>query len=161
MYTNGKNGHQPTERMHQPTACRGVRGATTVASNDAAEIVSATRELLDTIVRLNDMNPDDVASVYFTTTMDLDAAYPAQAARDIGWYDVALLCGHEMNIPGSLPRCIRVLIHWNTTRKPKDIVHVYMRDARSLRPDKKNRPPVRPIQMSLVEAAVKMLGSSL
>jgi chorismate mutase len=106
------------------------------------------------------MHPDDVASVYFTTTADLDASYPAVAARQLGWYDVALLCGHEMNVPGSLSHCIRVLIHWNTTRGPREVVHVYLRDAKSLRPDRKDRPPVRPIQMSEIEAAVRMLGCS-
>jgi chorismate mutase len=123
--------------------------------------LAATYDLLNTIVRLNDMHPDDVASVYFTTTADLDASYPAVAARQLGWYDVALLCGHEMNVPGSLSHCIRVLIHWNTTRGPREVVHVYLRDAKSLRPDRKDRPPVRPIQMSEIEAAVRMLGCSL
>jgi chorismate mutase len=122
--------------------------------------LAATYDLLNTIVRLNDMHPDDVASVYFTTTADLDASYPAVAARQLGWYDVALLCGHEMNVPGSLSHCIRVLIHWNTTRGPREVVHVYLRDAKSLRPDRKDRPPVRPIQMSEIEAAVRMLGCS-
>jgi chorismate mutase len=139
-------------------ACRGVRGATTVTENSATAILEATQDLLETIIRLNDMDPDDVASAYFTTTTDLDATYPALAARQLGWYDVALLCGHEMNVPESLPLCIRILIHWNTTRQPREIVHVYLRDAKSLRPDRKDRPAVRPIQMNEIEAAVNILG---
>ena len=132
--------------------CRGVRGAITVSSNNEDEILEATRELL---------HVDDVASAYFTTTPDLNATYPAYAARQIGWYDAALLCGHEMGVPGGLARCVRVLIHWNTTKTAKEIVHVYLREARSLRPDRKNVPPIRPRQMSQVEAAVKFLSMTL
>lgn len=124
-------------------ACRGVRGATTVQENSAESILEATLELLRTIVRLNEMQPDDVASAYFTTTPDLNAAYPAVAARQIGWNDVALLCGQEMHVPGTLRRCIRVLIHWNSDRRPSEIVHVYLGEARSLRPDR-DAPTSRP-----------------
>ena len=145
--------------MNKLMVCRGVRGAITVDKNDAEEILAATRELLEAIVRLNDLHPDDVASVYFTTTMDLNATYPAVAARQIGWYDAALICGHEMAVPDGLPLCIRVLIHWNTTRSAQEIVHVYMRAAVSLRPDRRERPPVRPIQVTMMEAAMRMFGS--
>ncbi len=125
-----------------PVACRGVRGATTVTENTKEAILSATREMLYLIIRANDMRPEDVASAYFTTTIDLNATYPALAARQLGWYDAALLCGHEMQVPGGLERCIRVLIHWNTTRGPREIVHVYLRGAKRLRPDRKTLPEI-------------------
>ncbi len=141
--------------------CRGVRGAITVGSNDEDEILEATRELLQALVAANGMRVDDIASAYFTTTSDLTATYPAYAARQLGWYDAALLCGHEMEVPGSLTRCIRVLIHWNTTKSPSEISHIYLREARTLRPDRKNVPPIRPRQMSPVEAAVKFLAMTL
>jgi chorismate mutase len=137
--------------------CRGVRGATTVTENTTEAILTATRELLETIVRLNDMQPDDIASVYFTTTADLNSAYPALAARQMGWFHVPLLCGHEMDVPGGLPHCLRVLIHWNSNRRPQEIVHVYLREARSLRPDRQDLPPIRPIQMPEMEAAARVL----
>jgi chorismate mutase len=98
--------------------------------------------MLYIIIRLNNMNPEDVASAYFTTTIDLNAGYPALAARQLGWYDVALLCGHEMQVPDTLRYCIRVLIHWNTNRKAKKIIHVYLREAKSLRPDSKTIPEI-------------------
>lgn len=145
--------HQENRRL----MCRGVRGAITVKRDDPDEILEATRELLETIMRLNDMTPDDIASVYFTTTTDLTATYPALAARQMGWHDVALLCGHEMDVPDSLPHCIRILIHWNTTKSAQEIAHVYMRQAITLRPDLKNRPSIRPIQMTPMDAAFKML----
>lgn len=145
----------------QTMMCRGVRGAITVSSNNEDEILEATRELLQALMRANDMSVDDIASAYFTTTPDLNATYPAYAARQLGWYDAALLCGHEIAVPGGLTRCVRVLIHWNTTKSPKEIAHVYLREARSLRPDRKNVPPIRPRQMSQVEAAVKFLAMTL
>lgn len=141
----------------RPLKCRGIRGAITVKRDNPEEILEATRELLETIVRLNDMAPDDIASVYFTTTTDLTATYPALAARQMGWLDVALLCGHEMGVLDGLPYCIRVLIHWNTTKSAQEIAHVYMREAIILRPDLKNRPSIRPIQMTPIDAALKML----
>lgn len=125
-----------------PILCRGVRGATTVSENSREAILQATRELLFVIMRANHLQPEDVASAYFTTTPDLNATYPALAARQLGWYDAALLCGHEMAVPGGLPRCIRVLLHWNTTRGVKEIVHVYLREAKRLRPDRKSLPAV-------------------
>jgi len=122
--------------------CRGVRGATTVTENTKEAILEATREMLYIIIRANHMRPEDVASAYFSTTVDLNATYPALAARQLGWYDAALLCGHEMQVPESLNRCIRVLIHWNTTCKPEEIAHVYLREAKSLRPDRKTLPEI-------------------
>lgn len=161
MYANGKNGQSSVESLYPSVVCRGIRGATTVTENSTEAILEATRELLETIISLNDMRAEDVASAYFTTTMDLNATYPALAGRQLGWFDVALLCGHEMQVPDGLPRCIRVLIHWNTNRKPKEIVHVYLRDAKSLRPDRKDLPPIRPIQINALEAAVRVLERSL
>ncbi len=114
---------------------RGVRGATTVPANTREEILDAARELLDTIVRLNGIERGDVASIIFTTTPDLDAEFPAVAAREAGWTDVALECLHEMNVPGALPRCLRVLMHVNSERAQNEITHVYLRDAGVLRPE--------------------------
>jgi chorismate mutase len=114
---------------------RGIRGATTVPVNTREEILDAARELLDTIVRLNGIDRGDVASIIFTTTPDLDAEFPAVAAREAGWTDVALECLHEMNVPGALPRCLRVLMHVNSERAQNEITHVYLRDAGVLRPE--------------------------
>ncbi|MCL4826617.1 MAG: chorismate mutase [Caldilinea sp.] len=116
--------------------CRGVRGATTVMRNEREEILKATRELLALMIHLNDIQPEDVASAIFTTTPDLNAAFPATAARQLGWLDVPLMCSHEIDVPGSLGMCIRVLIHWNTSKLQRDIQHVYLKEAQSLRPDK-------------------------
>lgn len=137
---------------------RGVRGAITVEANDADQILEATRELLDTIMQVNNMKVDEIASIYLTTTRDLDATYPAFAARQLGWFDLALLCGHEMEVPGGLKKCIRVMIHWNTSKKLNEISHVYLREAITLRPDRDNIPPVRPIQMNNMDAAMKVLS---
>jgi chorismate mutase len=120
--------------------CRGVRGATTVERDTAEDILEATRELLLELIRRNDITPENVASAIFTTTPDLRAEFPAVAARQLGWEDVALLCSHEMNRPGALGRCIRVLIHLNTTRSASEIQHVYLRGAINLRPDRATAP---------------------
>lgn len=114
---------------------RGVRGATTVQQDTAEAILQATRELLQAVIETNDIREDDVASVLFTTTPDLTAAYPAKAARDLGWRRVALMGFQEMDCSDGIPRCIRVLIHWNTAKSLDDIRHVYMRGALVLRPD--------------------------
>ena len=115
--------------------CRGVRGATTVDENDVQAVLEATTELLGAIIDANEMSEQDVASVFFTVTPDLDAICPAVAARQMGWTRIALICLQEMAVPGSLPRCIRVLVHWNTERSIDQIHHVYLHEARQLRPD--------------------------
>jgi len=115
--------------------CRAIRGATTVPENEADVILSATQELLQEIIRTNGVIEEDVASVMFTATPDLDAVYPAVAARQLGWTSTALICVQEMAVPGSLARCVRVLVHWNTKREPDEIHHIYLREARRLRPD--------------------------
>ena len=115
---------------------RGIRGATTVEKNEASQIIAATKELLAEMIRLNQVAAEDVASVLITTTEDLNAAFPAQAARSFeGWTYVPLMCAREIPVPGSLPRCIRVMMHVNTERGQREIEHVFLRDAVQLRPD--------------------------
>lgn len=116
-------------------AYRGIRGAIGVDANDADVIIAATRELLGHIVSANGLAVEDVASVIFTATPDLDAVYPARAAREMGWVHTPLLCMQEMMVEGSLPRCVRVLVLWNTDVPPEHIRHVYLGAARVLRPD--------------------------
>ena len=116
-------------------ACRGIRGATTAVANTAEDILEATDELMRTVIALNELEPADVASVIFTTTPDLTATFPALAARDIGWTEVPLMCAHEMAVPGSLQKCVRVMIHVNTTKSAAEIRHVYLKGARELRPE--------------------------
>lgn len=119
-----------------PWRVRGIRGATTVDRNDREAIIVATRELLGELVRRNDVQAEDVASAWFSTTRDLDAEFPAVAARrSLGWEHVALMCGHEMDVPGALPACLRVLLQVNTTRRQDEMQHVYLRGAAVLRPD--------------------------
>ena len=118
---------------------RGIRGATTAASNDAAAIVEATAELLKQLVTLNEVDPDEVAFAYFTTTRDLDAEFPALAARRMGWLDVALLCGHDMEVrqpnPRGVARCIRILLLYNTERPQREMRHAYLRGAAAIKED--------------------------
>jgi len=117
-------------------AIRGIRGATTVPADDPGLIIQATRELLEAILEENEgMQPDDVGSAIFTVTDDLVSTFPAQAAREMGWDIVPMLCAREIPVPGSLPRVIRVLVHWNTEVPQSEIRHVYLRDAVRLRPD--------------------------
>jgi len=116
-------------------ASRGIRGAVTVESNDAGAIIAATRELLEQIVAVNELSIADVACIIFTATPDLDTGYPARAARDMGWMDTPLLCEQEMVVKGGMPRCIRVLMLWNTDLGPEQIRHVYLGKAQALRPD--------------------------
>ena len=113
--------------------CRGIRGATTAEANTREAILRATDELLREMVRANGITPDQIAAVWFTTTQDLNAEFPALAARLMGWNHVALLCGHEMAVPDGLPMCIRVLMLVNTDKGPEELVHVYLRGARNLR----------------------------
>lgn len=119
-----------------PLFCRGIRGATTVEENTREAILAGTREMLLQIIASNDLQIEDIGSAVFTTTTDLNAEFPALAARGIGWHDVALMCGHEMAVPGALGKCIRVLIHWNTPRTQTEIVHVYLKGATRLRPER-------------------------
>lgn len=114
---------------------RGVRGATTVPENTAEAIIKATAELLQRMIDVNEIEEKYVASVIFTTTPDLNAAYPAQAARAVGWQHTALLGCQEIDVPDGLERCIRVLIHWNTSKQLEEVQHVYMHGAEQLRPD--------------------------
>jgi len=114
---------------------RGIRGATTAAENSAAAIIEATDEMLRAIMERNNIDLIEIASAFFTTTPDLTAEFPAYAARQLGWLAVPLLCGHEMNVPGALPRCVRVLIHLNTDLPQTAMRHVYLREAVSLRRD--------------------------
>ena len=121
---------------------RGLRGATTVSRNDADEIAERTRELIQQLEDANGVRPQDIASAIFTVTSDIDAQFPAVAARNLPeWKDVPLLCVNEIPVPRSLSRCIRVLIHWNTDRRQEDIRHVYLRGARRLRPEWAARVP--------------------
>lgn len=115
--------------------CRGIRGATTVEQNDREEILTATRELLELLIEKNDLQKEDVASAIFSMTDDLDADFPALAARDLGWTEVALICMREIPVPNSLRRCIRILLHVNTERSAGEIQHVYIRGAVNLRPN--------------------------
>ena len=115
-------------------ATRGIRGATTVERNDRDLILHATHELLDAIVRLNGLRSEDVAYVWFTVTQDLDAEFPAFAARELGWTEVPLMCGREIPVPGALPYCIRALISWNTSKSQHEVRHVFLHRAKELRP---------------------------
>ena len=114
---------------------RGIRGATTVESNTKEAILDATNELLSALIAANEIESGDIASVFFSTTQDLNAEFPAVAARNIGWSHVALECLHEMYVPGSLPMCIRILMHVNMTKAQDEVAFVYLRGARALRPD--------------------------
>ncbi len=114
---------------------RGVRGATCAEADTAEAIWQATAELLKVVIEANGIEEEFVASVIFTTTPDLTAAFPAKAARDMGWSQTALMGCQEMHVPGGIDRCIRVLIHWNTTKRQDEIQHIFMKDAMALRPD--------------------------
>ena len=114
--------------------CRGIRGATTVAANNKESILAATEELLKEMVQANSIKVDDIAAIFFTTTSDLNAEFPASATRELGWpQHLALLCGHEMNVPSDLPRCLRILMLVNTEKGPNDIIHVYLGKAKRLK----------------------------
>lgn len=116
-------------------AVRGIRGATTVEENISAQIKEATKELLQAIVLENDLDKEDIVSAVFTVSSDLDADFPASSAREMGWDRVPLLCATEIPVPGSMPFCIRVLLHVNTDKSQGEIVHIYLRKAVSLRKD--------------------------
>jgi chorismate mutase len=114
--------------------CRGIRGATTIERNDREEILAATTELLQLLIMHNDLRTEDIVSAIFTVTDDLDAEFPAVAARTLGWIETALMCAREIPVPGSLNKCIRVLLHVNTERSAAEIQHMYIRGAVKLRP---------------------------
>ena len=115
---------------------RGVRGASTVAQNSKADIVQETKALLLAMMTENGILLEDIASILFTLTPDLDAEFPAFAAREMGFSEVPLICAAEIPVPGALAHCIRILIHWNTDKSGADIQHVYLKGATALRPDK-------------------------
>lgn len=114
-------------------ALRGIRGAITVENNNSEEIRSATKELLSEIVAANGVEVSDIASVIFSVTKDLNAEFPAAAARELGWNDTPLLCTYEIEVPGSLEKCIRVLLHVNTEKKQEEMKSIYLRKAKNLR----------------------------
>jgi len=115
---------------------RGIRGAIAIDVDQPEEILRSTRELLTTILKANaTLKPEDIASAWFTVTEDLCSDYPARAARQLGWTHVPLMCAQEIPVPDGLPRCIRVLLSWNTDLPQSAIRHVYLGAATSLRPD--------------------------
>ena len=113
--------------------CRGIRGAITVSENTKEAIIAASKTLLHNLIEANEVEVSDIACILFTTTPDLNAAFPAAGARELGWTQVPLLCGHEMNVPESLPSCLRILVLFNTDKRNEDIIHVYLGDAVTLR----------------------------
>ena len=115
------------------TVCRGLRGATTADSNTAEAIYSATREMLEYLIEANGIEERDVAMAYFTVTPDLNAAFPAAAARQLGWNNTALMCATEIPVPDSLPSCVRVLILVNTEKEPQELKNVYLKGTEVLR----------------------------
>ena len=118
---------------------RGVRGATTVEKNTVEAILTATRELLEKMAEANNVEPDELAAILFTCTSDLNAAFPAEAARQLKWTSVPLMSATELSVPDGLPKCIRVLMLWNSPQSQGEIVHVYLERAEVLRPDLKSR----------------------
>ena len=124
-----------TSGPNEGARVRALRGATTAGGNDAAAIVAATRELLEELLAANEVDVDDLVSIIFTSTPDLDAEFPAAGARRLGLADTPLLCATEIGVPGAVPRCIRVLMHLYTDRSYASLRHVYLGDARQLRTD--------------------------
>lgn len=122
---------------------RGIRGAITAAANEKDAIVDATGRLLGEIIARNGVSVSDIAAVFFTTTPDLTAEFPAAAARQLGWDQVPLLCGHEMSVPGRLEKCVRVMMLVNTDAAQGTVRHVYLDGAESLRPDLRAHKPVK------------------
>ncbi len=118
---------------------RGIRGATTVDENSEEAILKATRELLEQMAEANNVEPDEIAALLFTATPDLTAVFPAEAARQLNWAAVPLMSATEIDVPGALPQCIRVLMLWNAARSQEQITHIYLRRATALRPDLKGR----------------------
>jgi len=114
---------------------RAIRGAITVENNDAADMIDGTRLLLSRMVEENKIDKEDIISVIFSVTQDLNAAFPAGAARQMGWTDIALMCTHEISVPGSLEKCIRIMMHINSEKRNAELRHVYLGGAKILRPD--------------------------
>jgi len=114
---------------------RGIRGAITADDNTIEEIIEKTKELLTTLKKENNFKIEDIVSIFFSVTPDLNAAFPAQAARELGWERVPLFDMQEIDVPGSLPRCIRILIQINCTKSQQEIRHCYLRGAKILRKD--------------------------
>ncbi len=112
-----------------------IRGATTVVTNNEQEILEATAELLEKMTEQNGITAEDIISIIFSMTKDLDAVFPAVAARRLGFIHTAMMCTNEIDVPGSLTKCIRVMMHINTEKKNGELKYIYLRDARSLRPD--------------------------
>jgi chorismate mutase len=114
--------------------CRGIRGAITIPANSKKSILTAAKKLLTEMTKANRIETKDIAAIFFTTTPDLNAEFPAAATRELGWpSSLALLCGHEMNVPNALPRCLRVLMLVNTEEEPEEIIHVYLGEAKKLK----------------------------
>ena len=114
--------------------CRGIRGAITVSANNKESILATTGELLVEMTQANKIEIKDIAAIFFSTTSDLNAEFPAAATRELGWpQHLALLCGHEMNVPTNLPRCLRILMLVNTEKGPEEIIHVYLGKAKRLK----------------------------
>jgi len=114
--------------------CRGIRGAIAVPANSKKGILAAAKKLLTEMAKANKIETKDIAAIFFTTTPDLNAEFPAVATRELGWpSNLALLCGHEMNVPNTLPRCLRVLMLVNTKKGPEEIMHVYLGEAKKLK----------------------------
>jgi chorismate mutase len=114
---------------------RGVRGAIQVKKNDRKEIFEATQKLLKKIIQVNQIQREDIASVFLTATTDLNADFPAYAVRQMGWKEVPLLCAQEIEVPHGLPRVIRILLHFNTDRPQSEVKHQYLDGTRKMRPD--------------------------
>lgn len=125
--------------MGERWAVRGIRGATTVEANEREAIIHATRELVERMLAVNEIATEDIASVIFTVTPDLNQEFPAVGGREAGLGNVPLLCATEIDVPGATPRCIRVLMHVNTTKAQHELLDVYLRGASSLRPDLERR----------------------
>ena len=115
--------------------CRCIRGATTVNENSEKAIFTSTREMLMEMITINKIDHSEISAILFTATKDLNTAYPAHAAREMGFTDIALMCMQEMNVADSLPMCIRIMIMWNTKKHLDELIHVYLRGAKTLRPD--------------------------
>ena len=114
--------------------CRGIRGAITVSANNKRSILAAAKELLTEMTKANKIEIKDIAAIFFTTTPDLNAEFPAAATRELGWPStLALLCGHEISVPNGLPHCLRVLMLVNTKKGPEEIIHVYLGEAKKLK----------------------------